>query len=472
MATYGKSQIVAPRHDSFVGSGFVALTSLVGLTGAGSESRTTWIHVAPFGEWAGHSAGKFTLAKEHFAAVCAQVANKRTPVSLDYEHASIRPDGGPTPAAGYVLSTEIRSDGLWAQVEFTPRAAEMIRGGEYRFCSGVFDFAARDNATGEELLCALDTIALTNRPFIDGQHPIALSRRVPLSAGVSMEIDLKALAKLLDAIPGPNTADKVRKAIDLMSSGDKPADAGEADVADASAKPVEPVALNADAPAAPAVALGDAAPAAALADPAPMPMADAPPPDAVDDSAVDEFDAKMMGDLGLDVDAYAALLMEKYDAIKSLLMGSDAAASVAMSRDLVVSGLKSQLESITKERNELRGKLDEQARVALTAEVDALVKRVPSIAAARDSWLALARSNPVEFRKAASNLAPAHPALTSPQAVALAQPTKGAEHLESEAKAPLPADDARVVALTKSLTAAGLKPDSVAFKNAIKNLAG
>ena len=48
-------------------------------------------------------------------------------------------------------------------VEFTPRAAEMIRGGEYRFCSGVFDFAARDNATGEELLCALDTIALTNR---------------------------------------------------------------------------------------------------------------------------------------------------------------------------------------------------------------------------------------------------------------------------------------------------------------------
>jgi phage I-like protein len=76
-----------------------------------------------------------------------------------------------------VQKLERREDGLWALVEFTERAATMIKAGEYRFCSGVFAFERRDRQTGDVIQCMLDSIALTNRPFIDGQEPISLSQR-------------------------------------------------------------------------------------------------------------------------------------------------------------------------------------------------------------------------------------------------------------------------------------------------------
>ena len=155
----------------------LALRALVGITGDGADARTTWIHVAPEGTWEGHPDGAFTLSRAGFLSCVADCERRMTPPSVDYEHASIYPTGEPTPAAGYVQRLEIRRDGLWALVEFTRRAADMIRGGEYRFCSGVFAFERRDRQTGEVIPCMLDSIALTNRPFIDGQAPIALSQR-------------------------------------------------------------------------------------------------------------------------------------------------------------------------------------------------------------------------------------------------------------------------------------------------------
>lgn len=154
-----------------------ALRALVGLTGEGAAARTGWIHVAPEGTWEGHPDGAFTLSREGFLACIADAERRMTPQSVDYEHASLYPTGEPTPAAGYVQKLELRRDGLWALVEFTERAAAMIRAGEYRFCSGVFAFERRDRQSGEVISCMLDSIALTNRPFIDGQSPIALSQR-------------------------------------------------------------------------------------------------------------------------------------------------------------------------------------------------------------------------------------------------------------------------------------------------------
>ena len=436
MVTYGNLGIVSLSHDAYVsreqGRSLLALSSIVGLTGADPESRTAWIHVAPFGEWKGHSEGSFALTADHFEAVKAVLANKSTPVSLDYEHASIRPKGGPTPAAGYANAVEVRSDGLWARVEFTQRAAEMIRAGEYRFCSGVFDFASVDPETGEPLLCVLDTIALTNRPFIDGQTPIALSRPVALSNGVTMsEIDLKALAKLLDAIPGPNTADKIKKAIDLMSASDVPAEApkAEAEKADASAKPVAPVALNAEAP---AVALADkAADAAPCADPAPMPMADAPPvADADADSAVDDVDAKLMAATGLDLDGLAAAIEANFDAVVALLMGAAPADNAALSRgtELIIKGKDAQIVSLTKELNTLRTEKREREAKAIEVEVDALIRRAPALASERASFVTLARTAPAEFRRVATAIAPVAPDLTRPHAVALTQSQGSSDH--------------------------------------------
>ena len=154
-----------------------ALRALVGLTGEGAQARTGWIHVAPEGSWEGHPDGAFTLTRAGFESCIYDAERRATPQSVDYEHASLYPTGEPTPAAGYVQKLEQRADGLWALVEFTERAAAMIKAGEYRFCSGVFAFERRDRQTGDVIPCMLDSIALTNRPFIDGQEPIALSQR-------------------------------------------------------------------------------------------------------------------------------------------------------------------------------------------------------------------------------------------------------------------------------------------------------
>lgn len=274
------------------------------------------------------------------------------------------------------------------------------------------------------------------------------------------EIDLKAFVKLLDAIPGPNTVDKCKKALDLMASGDVPADPPAADKADASKSTKQVVALTDPAP---AVALGEAPPpAVALADmPAPVvPAADPMPAaplegDPDNDSAVDEFDAKMMADLGIsDPEAYASMLMAAYDAIKSLLVGGGDAGSVAMSRDLAVKGLTSQLEAVTKERNTLLSEKATAQAVACAAEVDALIRRAPALANERESWIALAKRSPAEFRRVATAF-PATPSLTAPHAVALAKPTDA-----TPPPAAIADNHPRLVAQRVSLAAAGIKGDA------------
>lgn len=182
----------------------LALRALVGLSGEGAEGRTSWIDVAYTGTWKGHPAGEFSLDTDKFAECVSQFDAQENPISVDYEHASL--DAPPTgaPAAGWVQALEIRGDHLWAQVEWTERAAAMIRAGEYRYCSPVFTFAEPDRKTGLASVCAIDSVALTNRPFIDGQKPIALSRTentMPDEAPAAQTTDAGAMiaARLMEA---------------------------------------------------------------------------------------------------------------------------------------------------------------------------------------------------------------------------------------------------------------------------------
>lgn len=174
---------MAPRRDAYALSPtLLALRAAVGISGEDPESRTGWIDIAGPGEWKGHPEGPFTLDRAAFESCIAAFEAQANPIVVDYDHASMRvnPDGG-APAAGWVQKLEIRGDRLFGLVEWTPRAAAGIRNGEHRFCSGVFDFAPVDRVTGESnTVCVMDSVALTNRPFIDGQQPIALTRTVQL----------------------------------------------------------------------------------------------------------------------------------------------------------------------------------------------------------------------------------------------------------------------------------------------------
>lgn len=140
------------------------------------DSARTWIHLTLEGSWEGHPMGPFEFDESVFAQLIENFEGQSNAVPLTYEHPEYG-DGQPKPAAGWIHELQAREDGLWAFVEFTDRAAEMIRAGEYRYCSVVvvFDSVSRDDA--EEIGAELLEVGLTNSPFIDGQQPIQLSRR-------------------------------------------------------------------------------------------------------------------------------------------------------------------------------------------------------------------------------------------------------------------------------------------------------
>lgn len=131
--------------------------------------------LAYVGEWKGHMAGEFSFTTEIFANIIARFEEQKNPIPITYEH----PDkwmGTPIKAAGWIYDLKVQEDHLWGLAEFSPDAAQMVRNGEYKFCSVVVDFESTDRKSGELVGPELYEVGLTNTPFLDGQRPITLSK--------------------------------------------------------------------------------------------------------------------------------------------------------------------------------------------------------------------------------------------------------------------------------------------------------
>ena len=98
-------------------------------------------------------------------ALIARWKARATPLVVDYEHQTHNSayNGQPAPAAGWITDLEATGAGLYAAVEWTAKAREHIRAGEYRYISPTFSF---DRKTGAVL--ELHSAALTNNPALDG----------------------------------------------------------------------------------------------------------------------------------------------------------------------------------------------------------------------------------------------------------------------------------------------------------------
>lgn len=81
-------------------------------------------------------------------------------ISVDYDHSIdlAAPKGQPAPAAGWISQMQVKSDGIWALVEWTPKALQKVVDREYRFISPVFTSGA--SKTVERIL----RVSLTNDP--------------------------------------------------------------------------------------------------------------------------------------------------------------------------------------------------------------------------------------------------------------------------------------------------------------------
>lgn len=164
----------------------------VAITMGAEPVSQSFIQIARAGDFKGHPQGGFTMNGETFAGIVGNFersSNRRVPV--DYEHATemvsspgVLQHGAP--AVGWVTQLEQRGDTLWAEVDWVdPTAVERIRAGQYAYCSPAIVFGAIDPESGEGIGAKLTSVALTNRPFLDGMAPI--TARDPRAASLSPE---------------------------------------------------------------------------------------------------------------------------------------------------------------------------------------------------------------------------------------------------------------------------------------------
>lgn len=155
-----------------------------------------WMQIAKEGVYKGYRDSGMKLDAEFFRKVIENFrahpsfrasrdgVGSAPVVPFDYEHTSelgamvpgLAQNGAPAIAWACDLETRKGDDGrleLWAFVELGAKLRQQIRDGEYRWTSIAAALDAKDKVTGKKLGPVLTSIAVTNRPFIEGMQPIA-----------------------------------------------------------------------------------------------------------------------------------------------------------------------------------------------------------------------------------------------------------------------------------------------------------
>lgn len=129
------------------------------------------VQVLKVGKFKHPSYGEFEITPETLVRMKENFEKKvrRVDIAFDYFHDSDKI------AAGWPKALELREDGaeLWAtNVEWTPRAKQMLADKELRYFSPDFSFEWTDPETGAVFKDVLFGGGLTNRPFLKDMAPI------------------------------------------------------------------------------------------------------------------------------------------------------------------------------------------------------------------------------------------------------------------------------------------------------------
>ncbi|PPB54978.1 phage protease [Campylobacter hyointestinalis] len=131
------------------------------------EKKEIEILLAVTGEWQGHYNGAFKITPLDIKKMIENFNDRKIDLVIDYEHQSLY--GKEAPAAGWITKLFTKADGeeLWGKAMWSDKAAEYIKNDEYRYLSPVFNFDARDNKSGANIGVRLESVGLTNTPFLD-----------------------------------------------------------------------------------------------------------------------------------------------------------------------------------------------------------------------------------------------------------------------------------------------------------------
>lgn len=142
--------------------------------------RESWVQIARSGTWSGHAAGEFTFDESVYSQLVANFRAMANPLPVDFEHAAeMGPKDGVSaygaPAQAWVTDLRYTADGLEALFRWTggQPGREYVRQGAYRYTSPAVSFNATDRKSGQRIGAELHSVALTNRPFLDGMRAVA-----------------------------------------------------------------------------------------------------------------------------------------------------------------------------------------------------------------------------------------------------------------------------------------------------------
>jgi phage I-like protein len=372
----------------------------------GEKSTKSWVQVAVLGDWKGHPAGPFEFTRKTFSKIIANFEAQKNSVPLTYEHPE-RVSGQPIPAAGWIHELKAENDSLYAYVEFTPRATQLIKDGEYRFCSVVVVFSDIDRVSGEEVGPSLYEVGLTNTPFIDGMNPIKLSRvtgRRELSTSKQRKLSMDSQAILAEirqilGLPEDSKPEALMKALEglgLIASAQSGEEEAEPE------KEPEPIKEE--------MSATEEAPAEEV-------KASEPPPavEAAEDKLAPEAEANADAEVlamlkeksGMDAIALMAAISDNLEAVISAIGGAkaegtpaDEGASEAATEAVIgaskarVAAMSKQLENRATEIEKLSKRIGELELAATERKIDDSIKLGHVLDKDRDKLVKLARTAP------------------------------------------------------------------------------
>jgi hypothetical protein len=158
-----------------------------------------WVQIATAGNYKGYAGGAFTFDGNVFAQIVDNFRNHPSylkgaggvgvadVIPWDFNHASAAFAGDGTipvtgtPAQGWVRELDVRlgADGvpqLWAFTRWLEPARTYIIEGRYQWSSVVVGFDCRDPESGANIGAVLESVAMTNNPFIEGMQRLAATR--------------------------------------------------------------------------------------------------------------------------------------------------------------------------------------------------------------------------------------------------------------------------------------------------------
>ncbi|WP_084524425.1 phage protease [Lutispora thermophila] len=128
--------------------------------------------------------GDFYVDKSSYNLISQNFISRKIDLVIDYEHQTLK--DVQAPAGGWIKSLILKNDGIYAKVEWTPKAIEYLRNKEYRYLSPVVLVNK-----GNKKAVALHSVALTNTPAIDGMEAIINSLDNNIKGAENMDISGK-----------------------------------------------------------------------------------------------------------------------------------------------------------------------------------------------------------------------------------------------------------------------------------------